>query len=315
MIVDIKSQRALERTDTLKRFYADVRACKSMTEEEESAIFREYRSLKEQVEDAKKQNDYAEARMLEERARKLRDAIAQANLRFVISIARTYTSGFGDELSDLIEEGNIGLINAIESFSPDNGSKFTTYAVHYIRREINTYKIDKGELVRKNNISKTYHAMSKVTNKFIQENHREPTSDELMERFNEMYPGAKIKDSCDMLKVRVKSIDEMTDDDDDGKDINGLAEYNSISAMNNGYEYISEREHASKLMATMLGKLKQQESSILKMYFGIGTPFNNAYDPHKIADIVGLTPARVRQIITESKEKLRREFSKTRNYR
>ena len=68
-------------------------------------------------------------------------------------------------------------------------------------------------------------------------------------------------------------------------------------------------------MDSMLGKLKQQESSILKMYFVIGTPFNNAYDPHKIADIVGLTPARVRQIITESKEKLRREFSKAGNYR
>ena len=310
MIVDIKSQKVIERTDTLKRFYSDVRACKLITEDEENEIFREYISLKENVECARKQGEREKAQQLESEARKLRDTIAKANLRFVISIARTYSRGFGEELSDLIEEGNIGLINAIESFSPETGNKFTTYAVHYIRREINAFKLDKGELVRKNNISKTYHVMSKVTNKFIQENQREPTSQELMECINEMYPSMNIREASDLLQVRVSSIDEPTDDDDEGS-VGGLMAYNNVSASSNAYESVSDHEHTSSLINSLLNGLKEQERSILKMYFGIDTPYNNAYDSQKIASIVGLTPARVRQIIAESKEKLKREYSRS----
>lgn len=310
MIVDIKSQKAIERTDTLKRFYSDVRACKPITEEEENEIFREYISLKESVECARKQGEREKAKQLESEARKLRDTIAKANLRFVISIARTYSRGFGEELSDLIEEGNIGLINAIESFSPETGNKFTTYAVHYIRREINAFKLDKGELVRKNNISKTYHVMSKVTNKFIQENQREPTSHELMECINEMYPSMNIREASDMLQIRISSIDEPTDDEDEGS-AGGLIAYNNASASSNAYEGVSDHEHTASLINSLLNSLKEQERSILKMYFGIDTPYNNAYDSQKIASIVGLTPARVRQIIAESKEKLKREYSRS----
>jgi RNA polymerase sigma factor (sigma-70 family) len=163
-------------------------------------------------------------------------------------------------------------------------------------------------MIRKNNESKTYHIISNMTNRFIQEYHREPTSDELKDYINENYPNAKIKDSADVLNVKVTSIDEPVDGEDGDANVGNISAFNAFSASYNEYESKSELEHLSNLTNTLMRNLSERDKTIIKMYFGIGQRHNAAAPVSEIAEKVKLTPERVRQLIVEIKDKMRGEY-------
>ena len=241
----------------------------------------------------------------------LRDFIINSNLRFVISIARVYATN--NNILDLIDEGNIGLIEAVDTFDVSLGNRFQTHAIYLIRQKINLYRQNDDLIIRKNNESKTYHIISNMTNKFIQEYQREPTSDELKDYINEHYPNAKIKDSADVLNVRVASIDEPVDSDDGDANIGNISAFNSYSASTNDYEGTVEVEHLSALINTLMRGLSDRDKSIIKMYFGIGQKFNAPCPVSEIADKTKLTKERVRQIVADVQNKMREEYEKNIN--
>ena len=282
-----------ERTNTLVNYFNDIRRFDgSIKPEDEAMLF-----------------DYCKNGTKEEKA-EARKIIIEGNQRFVVSVARAYATN--NNLMDLINEGNIGLMEAADAFDPNvkvNGKtvKFITFAVHYIRRAINQFKVNNDAIVKKNNISKTYHVLSRARNKFLQENGRQPTTDELKDLVNKEYD-LKINDSADMLDLRVTYIDENASDDDDDANLADLATFNSYSASGNGYERTESNDYNKAMVTSLLKVLTPREQRIIKMAFGIGECRELTND--EIAERIGLTTERIRQMRTSIMKRLREEFKK-----
>lgn len=300
-----------ERTETLVKYYHEANEYDVLDAEREKELFMLLDEGKANIEKAKEVGDRKLQARYEKEVASLRDFIINSNLRFVISIARVYATN--NNILDLIDEGNIGLIEAVDTFDVSLGNRFQTHAIYLIRQKINLYRQNDDLIIRKNNESKTYHIISNMTNKFIQEYQREPTSDELKDYINEHYPNAKIKDSADVLNVRVASIDEPVDSDDGDANIGNISAFNSYSASTNDYEGTVEVEHLSALINTLMRGLSDRDKSIIKMYFGIGQKFNAPCPVSEIADKTKLTKERVRQIVADVQNKMREEYEKNIN--
>jgi len=297
-----------ERTETLVKYYHDANEYDVMDADKEKEVFM---LLDEGKKNIKKAHDIGDKKLEAEYKKEvasLRDFIINSNLRFVISVARVYATN--NNILDLIDEGNIGLIEAVDTFDVSLGNRFQTHAIYLIRQKINLFRQNDDLLIRKNNESKTYHIISNMTNKFIQEFHREPNSDELKDYINKHYPNAKIKDSADVLNVRVSSIDEPVSSDDDDANIGNITAFNAYSASANDYENRVEIEHLSSLVNTLMRNLSERDKKIIKMYFGIEQKFNAPCPVSEIAEKTDLTKERVRQIVADVQKKMRDEYEK-----
>lgn len=287
------SGKYFERTDTLVNYYNDIRRFDGTIKPgDEQTLFNSYKNGTSK--------EKAEARK----------AIIEGNQRFVVSVARAYATN--SNLMDLINEGNIGLMEAVDAFDPDtkvNGKsvKFMTFAVHYIRRAINQFKVKNDSIVKKNNITKTYHVLSRVRNKFLQENGRQPTIDELKDIANKDY-GLNIKNSADMLDLRVTYIDENSNDDDDDVNIGALTTFNNYSASGNGYEKTESNDYNKAMVTSLLKVLTPREQKVIKMAFGIGEI--RELTNEEIAERIGLTSERIRQMRASIMKTLQCEFRK-----
>ena len=296
-----------ERTETLIKYYHNVNEYSVLDENQEKELFTLLKIGRENLEEAKKNGDRVLEHKYGKEVEKLREFIINSNLRFVISIARIYASN--SNLLDLIDEGNIGLVRAVDTFEVERGNRFQTHAVYLIRQAINLFRQGDDKLVKKNNESKTFHIISKMTNKFMQENQREPTSEELKDYINQHYPNAEIKDSADVLTVKVSSIDEPVDSEDGDANIGNINAFNAFSASYNEYESESELDHIKTFVDNLMKGLSERDKTIIKMYFGIGQLHNASVPVSEIADKLGLTQTRVRQIVEDSKEKMREAYS------
>ena len=199
-------------------------------------------------------------------------------------------------------------MEAVEKFDVTKGIKFATFAVWYIRRAINLYNINYGEIVTKSNISKTYHVISQATNKFLQREYRQPTLEELKELLQTEYD-VDIKEVEDVMETHFVSIDESSQkDDDEAISIGDMVQYNSTSATKNLYERECENDFNKKLVTNLLTNLKPREQEIIKMVFGIGC--DREYELQEIAVKLGLTTERVRQLKFSVIDKLKEEYKK-----
>lgn len=292
MVVNLKSPTTdyFERTETLTRYYEDIRKYDVMSEEKEVEMFKLFKNGNKQ------EQEYA------------RNFIINANQRFVVAMAKRFATN--ENILDLISEGNIGLIEAMKDFDVTKGNKFITFAVWYVRRAINNYCINYGNLVKKTNLSKTYHIIAQATNKFIQTEYRQPTLEELLEIVNKEHK-ADIKSIEDIIDTKISSIDEGFNSEDDDAVFGEMSLYNSYSSSFNEYEKISNDDFNNKLISSMLGNLPEREKTIIKMVFGIG--YYREYELQEIAEELGLTTERVRQIknsvIKEIKEKYKHIMS------
>ena len=294
-----------ERTETLVKYYHDVLEYDVIDADKEKELFTLLKEGKEKIKEAKDTGNKQLLAKCQIEANSLRDFIIKSNLRLVISVARIYASN--NNLSDLINEGNIGLIEAVDTFDVTLGNRFQTHAVYLIRQKINLFRQGDGLFIKKNNESKTYYIKSNMENRFLQEFNREPSSEELKDYINKHYPKAKIKDSADVLNVKIASIDETTDDDGDAN-IGNITAYNTFSASYNDYESQSELEHLSNMTNTLMRNLSNRDKTVIKMYFGIEQKHNTPSPVSEIAEKVKLTPERVRQLIVEIKEKMKMEY-------
>ena len=224
-----------------------------------------------------------------------KNKLVEANLRFVVSVAKQYQHQ-GLTLTDLIDEGNIGLIKAAERFDETRGFKFISYAVWWIRQSILQAIAEQSRIVRLplnqvGSLNKVNHEI----NKFEQENLRRPSVEEIADRTG--VDEEKISQSMAASGHHV-SIDAPFGDDDDNA---------MVDVMSSGDDSRTDRQvdHESMAMELkqVLGQvLKERERQIVCACFGIGEPEKGL---EEIGDKMGLTRERVRQIREKSISKLR----------
>lgn len=292
-VINLKIPRSdyFERTNTLVRYYDDIRKYKLLTQEEENKLF-------EIIENGDKFD--------KEKAKK---TLINSNQRFVVAVAKRFATN--DNILDLISEGNIGLIDAINDFDASKGYRFITFAVWYIRRAINNYCINYGVIVKKNNLSKTYHLVSQVTNNFIQKEFRQPTKEELMDILNNEYD-LNIKNVGDILDTRITYIDESIEDEDDSQSFGEMSLFNSYSSSLNNSEINEAKDFNHKLITSMLKNISSRDAEVIKMSYGIG--YDREYEIQEIARKLNLTKERVRQlkisVVNKLKELYKKELKK-----
>lgn len=213
------------------------------------------------------------------------ERLVKANLRFVVSVAKQY-QGQGLELTDLINEGNVGLINAAMKFDETRGFKFISYAVWWVRQSILQALADKSRLVRLplnqiGYVSKVNH----FYHDFMQKNNRAPTLDEVADALGmeKSKVNAALLTSGKHISMNVPLIDDedsclldlLTNDD------KGNADSSLIS------DSLKEEVHHA------LDLLPERESQVIRMYFGINTP---ELSLEEIGEKLNLSRERVRQI-------------------
>ena len=223
-----------------------------------------------------------------------RDRMVRANLRLVVNIARGYT-GKGLGLQDLIEEGNLGLLRAVEGFDPDVGTRFSTYASYWIKQSIKRSLINSAKTIRiPAYMVELLSKWRRASVRLADELRRNPTPEEVARLLG--LPKRKLP----IIKkaIQIYNSTPQTDQSDSGW---SLSEMVTDDRTRNPADTLLEND-VLRHVKSMLGDLGEREASVLKMRFGLENT-----EPHTLKEIgeqLGLTRERVRQIETEALKKL-----------
>lgn len=224
------------------------------------------------------------------------DKLVRANLRFVISVAKQYQHT-KMPLSDLINEGNIGLVKAAKMFDETKGFKFISYAVWWIRQSIMDALAKNGRLIRipANKIG-DLSQISQAAAAFEQKSEREPTMDELAE-----YLGVKSEDirNTNEASIKQSSLDASFNDEESGSLYDIIEDTKSSPADS----LLSNNDSLQIELYRILSTLSEREQEVIKRFFGIGYDYNQSLED--IADDMKLTRERIRQIKDFAIRKLR----------
>ena len=229
-----------------------------------------------------------------------RTKLIASNQRFVYAVAKRY--GNEDNVLDLVNEGNIGLIQALDAFDETKGTRFLSCAIWYIRRQINGYLNSDNLLIRKTNNTKTVYKLSKIKEKFFAEHNRYPEVDEVADILENEY-GLKIKDKTDLLDINTLSISTCFDDED-ARAFENSPYFSEKTAVDSEYLTEMDQEFNSVVSGTLLSTLSEREKTIILMSFGIG--YNKEYTNAEIAEEVGMSSERVRQLKKTAIEKMQK---------
>ena len=224
------------------------------------------------------------------------ERLTKANLRFVVSVAKQYQNP-GLSLSDLINEGNLGLIKAAQRFDETRGFKFISYAVWWIRQSILQALAEQSRIVRLplnkvGSLNKINRAFSELEQEF----EREPSPEELAELLE--IPTEEVETTLGVAARHV-SMDAPFIDGEDNSLLDVL-ENNSTPDTDSALEY---RESLRKEIERSLNTLTDRQADVIKLYFGIG--IEHPMSLEDIGDKFGLTRERVRQIKDKAINKLR----------
>jgi len=260
-------------TDPIKAYLKDVRNIPLLTAQEEKDLARKIRKGDKQA----------------------REKMIKSNLRLVISIAKRYVN-LGVALSDLIEEGNIGLMKSVEKFDPDRGFRFSTYSAWWIKQGISRAIIDQGKMIRvpvymNEEILKYKKTVELLTHKL----RRKP-------RFNEI--AKKMKLTIDKVRelensiAKMSSLDAPIGENGDGQ-IKDIIEDESITAPDETLEGFFNKERTMEY----LEMLNERERKILDMRYGLTD--GNTHTLAEIAKVLGVSRERVRQLEAATIKKIR----------
>ncbi|MCA9408288.1 MAG: RNA polymerase sigma factor RpoD/SigA [Candidatus Omnitrophica bacterium] len=263
--------------DPIKAYLKDVRPIPLLTADEEIDL----------------------AKKVKKGDREARDKMIRSNLRLVISIAKRYVN-LGVPLSDLIEEGNIGLMKSVEKFDPTKGFRFSTYSAWWIKQGISRAIIDQGKMIRvpvymNEEILKYKKMVEKLTHKLK----RKPRQGEVAKKMK--IPVDKVRDLENSI-AKMSSLDAPIGDVGDGQ-VKDIIEDQNIASPDEQLEIFFNKERAMGF----LEMLNERERKILELRYGLtdGTSRTLA----EIAKILGVSRERVRQIESATIKKIRQIIS------
>ena len=245
-----------------------------------------YAPLKEKIQDVQRK---------EAKFNKAKKALVAANLRLVVSIAKKYTNR-GLSFLDLIQEGNIGLMKAVDKFEYKRGYKFSTYATWWIRQAITRSIADQSRTIRiPVHMTETINKLIRVSRLLVQENGKEPTPEEIAHEMK--MPLEKVRG---ILKIAQEPISLQTPIGDEGDTKFGdfIEDKGAVSpASATAYTMLREQ------VGDVLGTLTDREKKVLRLRFGIGDGYPRTLE--EVGSIFKVTRERVRQIEAKALRKLR----------
>jgi RNA polymerase primary sigma factor len=273
---DFNARREAE-DDTVRMYLREVGKVDLLTLEEEKAL-----ALKVKAGD-----------------KRAKDKMAEANLRLVVSIAKKYV-GRGLEFMDLVQEGNTGLLRAVEKFDPDKGFKFSTYATWWIRQAITRAIADQARTIRiPVHMVETINKVLRTRRALTQQLDREPTDEEVAKELD--MDVEKIK-YVDRIKQDIASLDATVGKDDDDNE-SSLENFIDDDRMDTPEESTAT-QLLKEQMSAVIKTLNEREQKILKMRFGLGGETPRTLE--EVGEEFKVTRERIRQIESKALLKLRR---------